>query len=246
MRRRWVLTLELAMVATLAGCQGHLYRHGDPPDNVRPDQVVNFQQLYSQNCAACHGEHGAGGASIALNSPVYLATASDDILRKATADGVAGTPMPAFAESAGGSLTDAQISSLVRGMRRWANPAALAGEVPPPYASDTTGNAERGAKVFATYCSSCHGADGRGGSKAGSVVDPSYLALVSDQNLRTIVIMGRPALHAPDWRNDLAGHPMSDEEVGDVVAWLASHRITFPGQPYPSAGKVAAKQGGRP
>ena len=85
----------------------------------------------------------------------------------------------------------------------------------------------------------------------GSVVDPSYLALVSDQNLRTIVIMGRPALHAPDWRNDRAGHPMSDEEVSDVVAWMAAHRIPFPGQPYPSvgdAGATAAPQaeGGRP
>lgn len=251
MRRPWLLTLELVMVAALAGCQMHRYRPSSTADPVRPDGVVDFQQLYSQNCAACHGENGKGGASIALASPVYLAMANDDVLRKATAEGVAGTAMPAFAQSSGGPLTEAQISSLVRGMRAWAKPAALDGAVPPPYASDTAGNAERGAKVFATYCASCHGTNGKGGDKAGSVVDPSYLALTSDQNLRTIVIMGRPALQAPDWRNDVAGHPMSDEEVGDVVAWLASHRVTFPGQPYPAAGnagKTAAGQGegGRP
>jgi cytochrome c oxidase cbb3-type subunit 3 len=249
MKRLGVLTLELAMVAALAGCHGHLYRRDGASDAVRPEQVVDFSQLYSQNCAACHGERGQGGASIALASPVYLAIAGDDVLRKATAEGVAGTPMPAFAKSSGGSLTEEQVSVLVRGMRAWARPQALAGATPPRYAGETAGDATRGAKAFATYCSSCHGANGRGGSKAGSVVDPSYLALVSDQNLRTIVIMGRPALDAPDWRNDLAGHPMSEEEVGDVVAWLAAHRVRFPGQPYPSggdAGETTSAQGGRP
>jgi len=28
------------------------------------------------------------------------------------------------------------------------------------------------------------------------------------------------------------GKPMSDQEVTDVVAWLASHRVEAPGQPY--------------
>ena len=56
----------------------------------------------------------------------------------------------------------------------------------------TRGDSERGAAVFRTYCSSCHGQDGKGG-KAGSVVDGSYLALVSDEELRMNVILGRPA-----------------------------------------------------
>ena len=90
-----------------------------------------------------------------------------------------------------------------------------------------------GADVYATYCSSCHGPDGRGGKKASSIVDGSYLALVSDQNLRTIVIVGRPELGAPDWRGDVPGKPMSPQDVSDVVAWLAAQRPQFPGQPYP-------------
>ena len=97
------------------------------------------------------------------------------------------------------------------------------------------GDPQRGADVYRTYCSSCHGADGRGGSKASSIVDGSYLALVSDQQLRTIVIAGRPELGAPDWRGDVAGRPMSAQEVSDVVAWLSSQRPKFPGQPYPIA-----------
>ena len=63
-------------------------------------------------------------------------------------------------------------------------------------------------------------------------MDPSYLALVSDQNLRTNVIVGRPDLGAPDWRGDAPGKPLSPEDVTDVVSWLAAQRREFPGQPY--------------
>ena len=61
-------------------------------------------------------------------------------------------------------------------------------------------------------------------SKAGSITDPAFLALVSDQVLRTVVIAGRPDIGQPDWRSDLPGHPMSDQEVTDVVGWLSSQR----------------------
>jgi len=61
------------------------------------------------------------------------------------------------------------------------------------------------------------------------------LALVSNQGLRTIVIAGRPELGAPDWRGNVRGKPMSDQEVTDVVAWLASRRVEVPGQPYSAA-----------
>jgi len=47
---------------------------------------------------------------------------------------------------------------------------------------------------------------------------------VSDQNLRTTIIAGRPDLGAPDWRANLPGRPMSPDEVSDVVAWLAAKR----------------------
>ena len=40
---------------------------------------------------------------------------------------------------------------------------------------------------------------------------------------------------APDWREDMPGRPMSDQEVSDVVAWLASRRAASPGQPYPDS-----------
>ena len=37
---------------------------------------------------------------------------------------------------------------------------------------------------------------------------------------------------APDWRTNVPGKPLSDQEVTDVVTWLASRRVQNPGQPY--------------
>jgi hypothetical protein len=43
--------------------------------------------------------------------------------------------------------------------------------------------------------------------------------------------VGRPELGAPDWRGNAPGKPMSDQEITDVVAWLASHREKNSEQP---------------
>ena len=74
-----------------------------------------------------------------------------------------------------------------------------------------------GKNVFAMACASCHGPEGRGGPKGGSIVDPSYLALVSDQGLRTTVMAGRPDLGMPDWRGYVTVVADADTHV-DVTA----------------------------
>jgi cytochrome c oxidase cbb3-type subunit 3 len=200
---------------------------------INPQQVRDFDTLYHQNCSGCHGEHGRGNGALALNNPIYLAIASDEVLRHATSLGVSGTMMPAFLKSAGGTLTAEQIEILANQMRvRWSKPMEPGGMTPPPYASSTPGDAKSGAGGYAFFCASCHGTDGKGNSKGSSIVDGSYLALVSDQGLRTLIIAGRPDLHHPDWRGYVPGHAMTAQEVADVVAWLAAKRVAYPGQPY--------------
>jgi cytochrome c oxidase cbb3-type subunit 3 len=203
---------------------------------VPPNRIMDFSFLYARNCSGCHGPNGEGGAAIGLGDPVYLAIADDATIRRVTADGVAGTSMPAFSQHSGGMLTDEQIDLIVSGIgARWAKPGALQNASAPPYAAQGSGDPKRGADVYGTYCSSCHGADGHGSKRASSIVDGSYLALVSDQGLRTTVIVGRREWGAPDWRGDVPGKPMSSEDVSDVVAWLVAQRPQFPGQPYFSA-----------
>jgi mono/diheme cytochrome c family protein len=228
--------LAIAAAALLAAGCGNLPGHPGPdPEVLRPTEVLDFDWLYSRNCAGCHGTGGRGGAAVPLSDPVYLAYAGDTDIRRTITQGVHGTPMQAFAISGGGILTDRQVDALVTGFRqRWAKPAALGGVKPPSYLPASPGDATRGEAAYRTFCASCHGPDGAG-VKGHSIVDASYLALVSDQGLRTTVVVGVPGIvengkpAAPDWRDDVPGRPMTDQEVSDVVAWLAAHRGAHPG-----------------
>lgn len=186
---------------------------------IRPSEVANFGELFSQNCSGCHGKDGQGALTVGIGRPAYLAIADDAAIRRTIVEGRPGTPMPAFARRAGGMLTDAQIEILVHGIRAWATPRAFEHESLPPLVSSQAGDAARGREVFSTACSSCHGRDGRG---ARAIADRSYLALVTDQHLRTLVIVGMPNLGMPDWRGHLK--PLADADVTDLVTWLASQR----------------------
>jgi cytochrome c oxidase cbb3-type subunit 3 len=241
-----ISALGAALLAgLLSGCGTP---HGQPrsgSETLAPREVLEFSALYAENCAACHGKEGRGAAAIALADPVYLAVVDEATMLKVIAGGVRGTAMPAFAESAGGLLTSKQIDAITQGIRsRWSRPGILDGANPPSYAAKSAGDGQRGEGVYKTWCESCHGADGRGGSKGSAITNDSFLALVSDQGLRTMVIAGRPELGAPDWRGNVRGKPMSDQEVTDVVAWLASRRSQVPGQPY-SASNYAQRNYGQ-
>jgi len=199
---------------------------------VVPSAVMGFEQLYAHNCAGCHGGDGKLGASLPLNVPVYLEWVGKNNLIEITSEGVAGTTMPAFVDSAGGTLTKQQIESLVVQMlAKWGQPDA-AKDVPLPSYRGSAGNPANGAAAYQTFCASCHGKAGKGGAKAGSIVDGAYLSLISDQALRTLVVAGRQDLGMPDWRGYVKGRSMTAQEVDDVVAWLTSQRQRFPGRPY--------------
>jgi cytochrome c oxidase cbb3-type subunit 3 len=238
---RGVLALFMLSALVCVGCSNPPGRPLADSMTVNPDDISDFATLYAHNCAGCHGPEGKGGAAISLADPTYLAIADDSVLRRVTTTGIPHTQMPAFAKSTGGMLTDRQIEIIIQGMREhWSKPDALRGENPPPYSAPVPGDASRGSGVYTTYCSSCHGPNGRG-DKASSIVNGSYLALVSDQGLRTVIIVGRPELGAPDWRGNAPGKPMSAQDISDVVAWLAAQRPKFPGQPYINSNQAAGE-----
>jgi cytochrome c oxidase cbb3-type subunit 3 len=222
--------LSLILLAACSTPNGQPQSNSEP---VAPSQVLDFDTLYSQNCAGCHGAQGRGGAAIALSSPVYLAIVDEARMRNVIVNGVRGTSMPAFAQRTGGMLTERQIDGIANGIfSRWGHKQVLGGANRPSYAAQSVANADHGQLVFGTYCASCHGSEGGGTAKGSAITNDSFLALVSDQGLRTLVITGRPELGAPDWRGDVPEHPMTDQEITDVVAWLVSRRAPNPGQPY--------------
>ena len=194
---------------------------------MRPENVASFDRLYKQNCSACHGENGSGGPAIDLANPNYQALVDDTSMRRWITSGMSGTQMPAFGESAGGFLTPQQVDVLVDGMRaRWDHKDHTMVDMP-PYSSSAVGNLEHGQNIFQVSCSSCHQ------QRQQKITDSSYLALLSDQSLRTIVIAGRPDLGHPDWKQVRPSQPLTDQDVSDVIAYLHSLRSDTPGQPYP-------------
>jgi len=242
---RYSYLAAVVSMIVLCACSSPLGQKSDGSEVLAPNEVTDFRTLYTENCAGCHGSEGRGGAAIALADPVYLAIADDASIRKVVANGVKGTSMPAFAQNAGGMLTNKQIEVITTEMRsRWSRPGILNGVSAPAYAARSAGNAQQGEVVYGTYCASCHGTQGKGTPKGSAITNDSFLALVSDQGLRTIVILGRPDLGAPDWRGNVPGKPMSDQEITDVVAWMASHRVQTPGQPYTASNYAQNQESG--
>jgi cytochrome c oxidase cbb3-type subunit III len=227
--RRIITTAATLLLVGLSASCDRL--PGKPDEAARwkpPSEVVAFDQLYAENCSGCHGADGRLGAARPLNDPLYLALVNDETLRQVIAQGMPNTAMPPFAQQQGGNLTNEQIKLVVQGIRSlWAQSGQLQGSALPPYETGKTarsGDVTRGSLVYQAYCAQCHESDGRSRPKGGSILDQNYLALVSDQSLRTTVIVGRSDLGKPDWRNNVPGRPMTPQEISDVVAWIASHR----------------------
>jgi cytochrome c oxidase cbb3-type subunit 3/ubiquinol-cytochrome c reductase cytochrome c subunit len=220
---RLLVITAAAMLATACATE--------PEMAVRPEQVTDFRELFEENCAGCHGRDGSLGVAQPLNDPLYVALISDERLTAIISRGVRDTSMTAFARDAGGTLTTEQITALVQGMRRNWGRADISPGALPPYSEDEAiargeshGDAARGRSAFVTYCSRCHGSDGRGSRSAGSVVDPAFLALTSDQSLRTTTIVGRHSERIPGWRDYVPGRPMNNQEISDIVAWISAQR----------------------
>lgn len=162
------------------------------------------------------------GPAPPLNDRLFLAIVPPEELLQVVERGRPGTPMPAFAERNGGTLTPEQIRALAEGLpKRWLQAGRERGSLP-TYAVGA-GDAQRGAQLFERNCADCHP---RG--DAATLDNPAFLALFSDQSLRRIIITGRPDLGMPDYANGEGRsddfRPLTSEEINDLVALLAAWR----------------------
>ena len=242
MRTRFTISIAMITAVFIGACD---WMPGKPTEADKPvikSTITDFEILWTNQCSGCHGADGRWGPARPLNDPLYLAIAGKEYVTRVITDGVPNSLMPPYAQHQGGSMTDEQIKDVVDGMwEHWSNPDAIK-NMTIPEMSGKLGKASRGQGLFTTYCSDCHGKDGNGG-KAGSVVDPTFLSLVSDQALRSAVICGRIDLGMPNFAGYSGGHrhsgrtklaPLKDSQISDIVAWLTSHRVDYPGQPYPN------------
>lgn len=220
----------LCSLVLIAGCEPPGKPEAGPGEDAK---VMDFKTLFAGNCSGCHGPDGQKGPGRILNDPLYLAVIPKEALQQVIEEGRPGTAMPPWAMKHGGPLDSGQISALVNGMEQnWAKPVDLKGAALPAYSASGDGDADRGSKLFQRDCFACHVT----GGLAGPVNDGSYLALTTNQNLRTSIIVGRPDLGMPDYRMLNIGKPLKEQDLLDLVTYLAALR--------PAPEMVSGSQGG--
>ena len=225
-RRHCCAWLLLVFVGLCAGCDFP----GQQSAQFRPvpaDQVLNFDALYATNCSGCHGADGRLGPAPPLNDPIFLSIIPDNVLYSLIRDGRHGTLMPAFSQDKGGTLTGAQVRALADGLKsRWRPANAKITDFPPyALAGKPKSQGPNASAVYARACAGCHGTKGEG-SSAGAIADPAFIALLSDQALRRLIITGRPDLGMPsysqtDGRDDNY-RPLTSGEIDDLVTYVRS------------------------
>jgi cytochrome c oxidase cbb3-type subunit 3/ubiquinol-cytochrome c reductase cytochrome c subunit len=172
-------------------------------------------------CALCHGDEAEGGAADhapALGNDSFLRLAGDRFLAESIRRGHPGTPMSAFGEAVGGPLSDTQIDELVAYLRAYqlgpSRPEAESTE----QLEVAPARAQRGARLFAGGCASCHGAQGEG-RLAPSLHNPVFLELVSDAFLRRTITDGRPGTAMAAF-----GQTLAPEQIDDLIHFIRSLR----------------------
>ncbi|MBI3407472.1 MAG: c-type cytochrome [Planctomycetes bacterium] len=121
-------------------------------------------------------------------------------------------------------------------MPKWGAVAPAAPSIPSYGLAKTNGNDAHGAEIFAQACASCHGNNGKGvvkdGKRLNKINDPAFLALISDQAIRRIIITGRLDLKMPDYSQSQGRvddfQPLTSTDITDLVALLASWRRASP------------------
>ena len=212
--------LLASLITWLSGCERPGGPHAVQP--VAHDSLAWTQSAFNTNCRGCHSQ-GAEGAALPLMNANYWSVATDAVVIEAIAHGQ-GRSMPAYLADEGGPFTSAQIVSLVQGMRSlWgAKDGATGGESVAISPRVIAGDAGAGAAVFSQACAGCHGPQG----SAGSVIDPLYLRLISNQGLWSATVYGRSELGMPAWNQAMPNRPtgLTAQEVADVVGWISAQR----------------------
>jgi mono/diheme cytochrome c family protein len=232
-----VTLLRLLLLLLLASGCDLLGRPTGTEFPTPEDKATDFGVLYATRCCGCHGTDGKLGPAPPLNDPIFLAIVPDAELLRVIAEGRTVIPgqkslMPAFARNHGGPLTDVQVEVLADGIKKHWQPSSSQSGSFPSYtepAAGGKGNKDNGARVFTGACAGCHGPHGEGEkdgqqSPGGAINNQAFLALISNQALRRIIITGRPDLGMPAYDGKM-GRPqdyrtLTSAEIDDLVALL--------------------------
>ncbi len=179
-------------------------------------QSIDSEALFHDFCSVCHGDRGDGKslARQGLNppprdftSPESAILLSPERIVNAISEGVTGTAMSGWKSR----LSEAQILALAELIRsKFMLPATLSGVSP-------------GARIYADYCSVCHGDKGQGAMWARDGLSPPPIdftnetkqASLSRKHMIDAVSYGRAETAMTGWKSRL-----SDDQIATVVDYV--------------------------
>ena len=197
---------------------------------------------YAKYCALCHGDRGQGYVADnanALAHPEFLATATDDLLKRGTARGRPGTKMSAWGKATGGPLDDAGVNDIVAFLRNWQRSDKL-----DVHTRKVTGDIARGEPIYDANCKDCHGSRGSGGTHM-SIANPEFLYTASDGFLRHAIDKGRAGTPMVGFAGTLTAQQI-DDLVVLIRSWQRPPTDLIPVLPDPSAPAVLNPTGPDP
>lgn len=184
------------------------------------------KQLFTQNCAGCHGASGEGGPNPAhpgqsippISTSEFLKTRDDFSLKAIISQGQPTAGMSPFGASFGGSLDDDQIDAIVAYLRSWeSNPPV---ELPPEVANVQL--SITAPEIYNNICSRCHGKDGEGGIGP-SLADSQFQSNTTDQAIFDAIKLGHPNTTMIGW-SDL----LSEQQIQQLVSYIRGLKIQPP------------------
>lgn len=191
------------------------------------DQAAHFgAAIYAEFCQACHGPQGEAIAEGAAFQAIEVdAEAAREVIAEGRdSDPDDGAAMPAYAQTAGGPLSETQIDQVLAYMATWAG-----GDVPPLPAPnlrptvnmvpDHFGDVGHGAELYAMSCYGCHGAEGRGR------VPPNFPGFeYNPGSFLETVASGTDHPFMPGFGVE-AGGPLSADDLEDLETYVASWSV---------------------
>jgi cytochrome c oxidase cbb3-type subunit III len=209
-----------------AACSNGTAKPQDKPQRPRDATVADADPaklegaaLYATFCAQCHGPDAKGykaDNAPSLVNKTFLESATDDFLARSIFVGRPGTSMAGYGKEIGGPLDKAAIDRIVAFLRAQGPQAQVLGT------AATTGDATRGAPIYARDCQKCHG-DATTRVNAVHLANPQFLAVATDAFIRYAIVNGRPGTPM-----EAFGTKLSTQDIDDVTAYVRAFGTAQP------------------
>ncbi len=185
-------------------------------------------EIYQGTCAGCHGVDGEGASGPQLANSAFLRTASDGFLAATIILGRDGSPMRSMVHGLEGlgQVDPARVPDLVALIRSWDDPnlarrPRLSVEMSERSIAD-------GRELYATYCASCHGPEGRSIKDGFDYYAPAlnnrdFLDAASDGFLLATIARGRRGTPMRPFGQGAGGMvELNWREIEDIVSFMRS------------------------